>query len=64
MKQVIKMSGFILISIGTLGLLVSEFIFKWGSVATIVFAAVNVAGFAALAFAHWGMKPAELVKID
>ena len=56
MKQVVKMSGFILIGIGTLGLLASELIFNWGSAVTLTLAAVNVAGFATLAFAHWGMK--------
>jgi len=56
MKQVVKLSGFILIIIGTLGLLINEFIFDWGSIATLTFAAVNVVGFAILAFAFWGMK--------
>ncbi len=55
-KEVVKLSGFILIIIGTLGLLINEFIFDWGSTATITFAAVNVVGFAILAFAFWGMK--------
>jgi len=55
-KEVAKLSGFILIIIGTLGLLINEFIFHWGSTATITFAAVNVVGLAILAFAFWGMK--------
>jgi len=55
-KEVVKLSGFILIIIGTLGLLINEFIFDWGSTATITFAAVNVVGLAILAFAFWGMK--------
>ena len=58
MKQAIKLSGFILLGIGTLGLLINELIFDWGGTATLTFAAVNVVGFAALAFAHWGMKQA------
>ena len=58
MKQVIELSGFILLIIGTLGLLINELIFDWGGTATLTFAAVNVVGFAALAFAHWGMKQA------
>jgi len=56
MKQVVKLSGFILLIIGTLGLLINEFIFDWGSIATLTFAAVNVVGLAILAFAFWGMK--------
>lgn len=51
-----KLSIFILLSIGTLGLLVNEFIFDWGSTATLTFAASNVAGLATLAFTHRGMK--------
>jgi len=56
MKQVIKLSGFILLIIGTLGLLINEFIFDWGGIATLTLAAVNIVGLAALAFAHWGMR--------
>jgi hypothetical protein len=60
MKQVVKLSGFILIIIGTLGLLITEFIFHGGSPGslnfTLIFGAANVLGFATLAFAHWGMK--------
>ena len=56
MKEAAKLSGFILIIIGTLGLLINEFIFDWGSTATITFAAVNVVGLAILAFFFWGLK--------
>ena len=56
MKGYIELSGFVLLIIGTLGLLVNEFVFDWGSLATVTFAVVNVVGLALLAFAHWGMK--------
>ena len=56
MRKVAKLSAFILLFIGTLGLIINEFIFDWGSTATLVFAAVNVVGFATLAFTFWGMK--------
>lgn len=56
MREVTKLSAFILLIIGTLGLLINEIIFDWGSTATITFAAVNVVGLAILAFAFWGMK--------
>ena len=58
MKQAVKLSGFILIAIGTLGLIITEFIFDWGGWehATKIFAAVNVVGFATLALAHWGIR--------
>ncbi len=56
MKQAIKLSGFILIFIGTLGLLVGEFAFDWGRGVTLVFAALDALGLAALAFTYWGMR--------
>jgi hypothetical protein len=46
MKQVVKLSVFILLVTGTLGLLINEFIFNWGSTATLTFAALNVVGLA------------------
>ena len=52
MKGTIKLSGFVLLIIGTLGLLVNEFVFDWGSLATVTFAVVNVVGFALLVFAR------------
>ncbi len=56
MKEVVKLSGFILLIIGTLGLLINEFVFDWGRAATITFAAFNITGFATLAVTHWGMR--------
>jgi hypothetical protein len=46
----IEWSVFILLLIGTLGLLMNEFIFSWGRPATLAFAAANVVGLVALAF--------------
>ena len=56
MRQVIKLSAFILLSIGTLGLLINELIFDWGQTATLTFAFVNVVGLATLAFVYWVMQ--------
>ena len=56
MREAAKLSAFILLIIGTLGLLINEFIFDWGGTATLTFAAVNVVGFAILAYTYWGMK--------
>ena len=56
MRKHAKLSSFILIGIGTLGLLIVEFILGGGRAATLTFAAFNVVGLATLAFAHWGMK--------
>ncbi len=56
LKQYIKLSGFILIAIGTIGLLLNEFFWASSSGRTIIFAVVNFVGLANLAFAHFGMK--------
>ena len=56
MGEVIKLSAFILLIIGTLGLLINEFAFDWGRVATIVFAIVNLTGLAMLAATYIRMK--------
>ncbi|MBC8521786.1 MAG: hypothetical protein ISS94_01650 [Candidatus Syntrophoarchaeum sp.] len=42
--------------IGTLGLLINEFIFDWGTTATLTFAALTVMGLAILAYTYWDMK--------
>jgi len=42
--------------IGTLGLLINEFIFDWGTTATLTFAALNAVGLAILAYTYWGLK--------
>jgi len=55
-REIAKLSAFILLIIGTLGLLINELVFDWGSTATLTFAALNVVGLAILAYTHWGMK--------
>jgi len=52
-REATRLIGFILLIIGTLGLIINELIFDWGTTATLTFAAINVVGFAALAFAFW-----------
>lgn len=56
MKEIVELSGFVLIMVGTIGLLLAEYVFDWGSIAVLTFAAVNVLGLVTLAFARWGMK--------
>ena len=57
MKQsVAKLSAFILLAIGTLGLMINELIFNWGTTITLAFAALNVVGLAVLIYMYWGMK--------
>jgi len=59
MRNFIRLSGFILIAIGTIGLLLNEFVFDLpAEVArnrTIIFAVVDFVGLVNLAFAHFGM---------
>jgi len=52
-KDVIKLVAFILLAVGTIGLLLNEFVFDWGRSATLVSAALNVVGFVMLAFTIW-----------
>ena len=56
LKQYIQLSGFILIAIGTTGLLLNEFFWASSSGRTVIFAVVNFIGFVNLAFAYFGMK--------
>ena len=61
MKQDVKLSGFILLIVGTFGLIITEIITRWGGAVvwqhlTLTFAVVNALGFVALAFARWGIK--------
>ena len=56
MREATILSAFILLIIGTLGLIVNEFIFDWGSIVTLTFAAVNIVGLAILAYTFWGRK--------
>jgi len=56
MRNFIKITGFVLIAAGTIGLLLNEFVFDHSSSRTITFAMVNFVGLVNLAFAHFGMS--------
>ncbi len=56
MKEAIKLGGFILLIIGTAGLLVNELVVDWGRTATVTFAIINLVGFITLAVSHWCLK--------
>lgn len=56
LKNFIKTTAFILIAIGTAGLLLNEFVWEHSSTRTIIFAVFNLVGLAKLAFAHFGMR--------
>ena len=51
-----KLIAFVLLIIGTVGLLLNEFVFDWGTVATLIFAVSNVIGFATLGISYWRTK--------
>ena len=52
MRKGIEAIPFVLLLIGTFGLLVNEFVFKWGTITTLTFAVANVIGFLALGIAY------------
>lgn len=47
---------FILIFFGTLGLLVNEFIFNWGTTATVFFSIFNLIGLSLLIYGYFRNK--------
>ena len=59
MREVVKLSAFILLIIGTIGLLIDEFVLDWGRVATLVFAIVNFIGLAILGITYLRIKNKE-----
>lgn len=56
MRAFIKISGFVLIIVGTGGLLLNEFVWDGGTTRAIIFAVVDFVGLVNLAFAHFGMR--------
>lgn len=60
-SEAIKLIAFVSLIVGTIGLLVNEFVADWGSSVTIAFAFLNVLGLVVLAYATWtvGKRKAE-----
>jgi len=56
MGKVVALSAFVLLTVGTLGLLANEFLFDWGRAATILFAVANGFGLLAFGLAYWAEK--------
>ncbi|MFC2006808.1 hypothetical protein ACFLUQ_01415 [Chloroflexota bacterium] len=56
MRKYTLLIAFVLLIVGTMGLLINEFILDWGRCATLTFAIINVVGLAFLAFAYWIRK--------
>ena len=56
MRNIVKISGSALIFVGTVGLLLNEFVLDAPSICTIILAVVNFVGLVSLAFAHFAMR--------
>ena len=56
MNEPVKLIAFILLIVGTLGLLLNELLFRWGTAAVLMFALLNVVGLAMLAVKTLGCK--------
>ena len=53
-KQAALVGDFVLVTVGTLGLLANEFLLDWGRIAVLVFAACNLVGLFGLGWALLG----------
>ena len=56
MRNFLRISSFILILAGTVGLLLNEFVWESSSTRTIIFAVVNFVGLVNLAFSQFGTQ--------
>ncbi|MFC1993384.1 hypothetical protein ACFLV3_06235 [Chloroflexota bacterium] len=56
LREFIETSGFVLIIVGTVGLLQNEFVWDTSSSRAIIFAVVNIVGLVNIVFARFGMK--------
>ena len=52
----VELVPFVLLIVGTLGLLMNEFVFDWGRAATLTFAAANGIGLLTLGYTYWMKK--------
>jgi len=59
MREYTLLIAFVLLIVGTIGLLINEFILDWGRCATLTFAIINVVGLVSLAFAYWTRKKTQ-----
>jgi len=59
MRNLVKISGFVLVAAGTVGLLLNEFVLDASSSCTIILAVANFVGLVNLAFAHFGMRKSQ-----
>ena len=64
MNERVQGLAFVLVAIGTCGLLMNEFFFSWGRMATLAFASANGIGLVALGTALWGKRQDTRKKSD
>ncbi len=56
MRNFLRTTAFILIIVGTAGLLLNEFVLEHSTTRTIIFGVVDLVGLVTLGFASFGMK--------
>ena len=56
MKKAVLLTGFIAVITGTIGLLLNDFVLKWGTAVTLTFAAIDLLGIIALVVGRWVIK--------
>jgi len=56
LRNTIELFAYALLIIGTLGLLLNEFVFAWGRPATLIFAVSNLIGLLALGYLFWSKR--------
>jgi hypothetical protein len=56
LRNFIRISGCVLIIVGTVGIMLNEFVWERSATRTIIFAVVDFVGLVNLAFANFGMR--------
>ena len=55
-RDVTKIIAFVLLVVGTFGILINEFVLGWGWIANVSFADLNILGLLILAIMKWLIK--------
>jgi len=59
MREYTRLIAFVLLIVGTIGLLINELILSWGTCATLTFAIINAVGLALLGLTYWIKKKTQ-----
>jgi len=57
--EAVRASAFVLIALGTVGLLANEFVFHWGRTATLWFALSSAVGLVVLGLGYWNRRKSQ-----